>query len=478
VTVLVPNGETRFSVPTSDHPILDLVPGRLDGDAVPDLVFHWGEPSNTLTRTRAVSGADGATLWEATPLETGSGRQPAGIAVGRFDGDDRDDVFFQGGATRALSGATGTELAALAGASYFMTTLVDIDADPAQEVVLHGGYGPLRVVDHDLATTLFASTDDDRPYPYGSVVTCPSDRTVLLSGSWEHPSRLKRTELRPTLGTESTFYLAAGRRFATEAELDAASVFAGQLTSVAVHTNLAGDGAPAALVGSSDGFLYWVNACDGSLVHAIDMGVAVGQAVFGDTDGDGSDEILVTAADGYLYGFEHRLAESPAWVNDIDPMSPASTDDVDSVNTVDTLVARWAEVAGIVRYDVGVFEDGGRPLLTPRWQDAGTATEITLTGLALENGHRYYVGVRAISAEGPSVDAVSDGVLVRLPIPSNDGGTPTDGGTTSPDAGRRPAGDSSCACRAGGAPSAARPVVPMALLMLLTAVASRRRRSR
>jgi len=42
-------------------------------------------------------------------------------------------------------------------------------------------------------------------------------------------------------------------------------------------------------------------------------------------------------------------------------------------------------------------------------RDVGTDTEATLTGLALENGGHYHVGVRAHSSSGPSVDAVSDG---------------------------------------------------------------------
>ena len=477
VAVVTPDGEERWRVPAPDAPILDLVPARLDGDAVPDLVFHWGEPSNTLTRIRAISGADGATLWDAAPVETGSGRQAAGLAVGRFDADDRDDVYWQGGGTRVLSGATGAQLAAIGGPSYYLTTLYDVDDEPRDEIVLHGGFSPVGIVEDDLSGLLWQSADDDRPYPYGSVVECPGDRAVLISGSWQHPARLKMTDLRgPTRGAETTLHLGSGARYDTRADLDDASAFAGQLTSVVAHEDLASDGAPAALVGSTDGWLYWVSACDGALVHALDFGVAVGQASFADTDRDGLDEILVSVADGFLYGITQRHADTPTGVIDVDPSDPASDVDSDFITTTDTWIARWDAVDGALRYEVGLFDASGSPLLDERWRDVGTDTEATLTGLALANGRRYYVGVRAYSAEGPSVDGVSDGAVVRFPAPVTDGGPPGS------DAGVRPMSDASvepppedtggCGCRTSG--QGAPPIAWC--LALLGAVLLRRRR--
>ena len=468
VVVLRPDGMEQWRAPAPDAPLLDLVPARLDADSVPDLVFHWGDPSTTRLRTRAVSGADGATLWEGPSLETGSGRQPAGLAIGRFDADDRDDVYFQGGSTRVLSGTNGSELAALGGPSYFMPTLVDLDGDPGREVVLHGGFDPLRVADHDLSRLTWTSSEDDRPYPYAAIAQCP-DGVVLASGSWQLPARMKLTRLNgPTAGVETPVFLASGARYGSRAELDAAGAFAGQLTSVAVHADLAGDGRPAALVGSTDGWLYWIAPCDGSLVHAIELGVAVGQPVFGDTDGDGLDEILVSAADGYLYGIEQRYAASPAFVNDIDPADPTSTDDADYITTEGTFIARWGAVPGALRYEVGLFDEAGRPVLSPRWRDMGTQTEVTLEGVALEIGRRYYAGVRAYSAQGPSVDAVSDGAFVRSPAAMIDAGM--DAGA---DAGPGPRPSSGCGCRVGPRDHGAH-----LWLVLALAVWSGRRRGR
>ncbi len=47
------------------------------------------------------------------------------------------------------------------------------------------------------------------------------------------------------------------------------------------------------MVGSSDGWLYAIDPCQGTLTFAYNFNAPVGEPVFGDTDGDGFDEILV-----------------------------------------------------------------------------------------------------------------------------------------------------------------------------------------
>jgi len=79
-----------------------------------------------------------------------------------------------------------------------------------------------------------------------------------------------------------------GGRLSTEAAAIAAGAKLGQLTSTAVHGNLTGHGRPSVVVGSTDGWLYAVNACTGELDFSYDFGSAVGSPTFGDTDGEGN----------------------------------------------------------------------------------------------------------------------------------------------------------------------------------------------
>ena len=76
---------------------------------------------------------------------------------------------------------------------------------------------------------------------------------------------------------------------------------------------------------------------------------------------------------------------------------------------------------------------GGSYVTSPSWIDVGAVTQAQIPGLALVNGAKYFVGVRAVSSVGMSPDKSSDGVVVYLPGESDAGtgclGTGGTGGT-------------------------------------------------
>jgi outer membrane protein assembly factor BamB len=473
VRVLRADGSQVWSVPLERNPLNDLVPGNFGGGKIPGLAVQWGDPGDTLLRTRALSGVDGSTLWNATPLDPGAGQQSSGFSVEDWNGDGIDDVFFQGAGTRILTGTSGAQVAS-GGPSdaYFLPTLFDADGSGKDQVTLHGGQSPASMLSHDLQSTLWQSSQDDKPYPYGAIAVCPSG-PVLVEGSLKTPSMLTITPMSgPSAGAASTFVLAGGARYASVADAMAAKASLGQLTSAATHANLTGAGRPSALVGSSDGHLYAVNPCDGSLDFAMDLGAAVGQPVFGDTDGDGKDEILVSVADGYLYDIKNEALPPPGFVWDID-LAHGITTDIDFIDTVDTLYCKWGAVPGATGYEVSIVaEAGGFVTQSPPWKPVDASmTVATLPGLSLMPGAKYFCAVRAVGPAGKSPDAESNGVVVGAPDAGADAGA--DAG---PDAGVGPGlWGRACTCTAAGTSELAAGAGLAAAVAALSLAVGRRR---
>ncbi|HLZ08173.1 MAG TPA: hypothetical protein VKT80_06280, partial [Chloroflexota bacterium] len=448
VAALHADGTAIWTSDVESSPVLDIVPGRFDGDNAPDLVFWWGYPADLLLHTRAIS-SSGAILWNADAFDPGSGRTPSGISVADYDGNNVDDVIFQRGGTYVLNGSSGQVLKSGGPPdNYFLPTVYDVDGDGTEEFIFHGGLSPARAYRHDLATVMWAGMQADLPYPYGAIAGCPTG-PILTEGSLQYPARLKMTRLSgASIGSSTTIVLADGKRYADEATAETDGAVLGQLSSASVHLNLTGKARPTAVVGSTDGWLYGINPCNGQLDFAVDFGAAVGDAVFGDTDGDGRDEILVTAADGFLYDLRNESIKAPRYVWDIDPPHNITTKDVDDIDTTDTLWGAWGSVQGATRYEAALLDPAGTFVSTPNWTDVGLVTTAALHA-PLKDGVRYTFAVRAIGAKGPSVDALSNGVVVHLPghldggIDSGDGGVesgqdaaPTDTGvdTEGPDA--------------------------------------------
>lgn len=412
LSLLDSEGGERSAAPLSRPPSWDVLPGDLDGDGALDLVAMTVD-SAAATEVLAFR-ADGAPLWQSA-LTAQSGTSP--LALADWDGDGADDVALAVNTARVLAGQTGALLAespATPFLAYFMPILLDVTGDGAPEMTLQGGLYQARTLSHDLQAPLWEGPDD-RPYPYGAVAACGGVPT-LVEGSLASAARLAITSMAgPSPGARVSAVLAGGEAFPDEAAAEAAGAAPGQLGDVAVSANLSGlDATPTALVGSTDGFLYAVDACTGALRWSHRFDAPVGAPILSDTDGDGLDDIVVSVADGYLYGLRHEILPAPGHVWDVDVPRGLTTEDIDEIETESALYAAWAPVPGATTYELAVVGAAGTYLTTPAWVDVGAGTSATITGLPLEDGAKFYVGVRAVGPAGRGPDRPSDGVIVRL----------------------------------------------------------------
>ena len=395
--------------------------------------------------------SSGQKLWQQSLVAT-AGTQPS--AVADWNGDGSDDLAAVVNVPRVYSGTTGGVLAeSNAPFSYAMPIITDLGAAPAPNMILQGCYLPARALANDLSN-LWVGSGPSQPFPYGALASCNGD-LVLVEGTFSVPAALAFTSASGSMaGSSSAVVLASGALFATVDLALAAGAQPGQLTDVAISTNLSGaDSEPTALVGSTDGYLYALGACTKTLKWALAFQEPVGSPVLADTDGDANDEILVSVADGYLYGIDDEQLAPPDYVWDVDPPSGLTGADVDQISTTSTLHVSWAAVLGASSYEVAVVGGGGSYLTVPEWTNVGAATVASLPGLPLVDGAKYVVGVRAIGPGGKSPDRASDGVSVHFP--TVDAGTDASGGAGGADSGTGGAGGQSGAGGDGGPPDAA-----------------------
>lgn len=415
----------------------DAVPANLNGDGIDDALVQWGERSDLKVHMTAFDGATGDVLWIYEVLG-GENRNPAGFAAADYDGDGLDDAIIHHYGTRVISGATGQEIA-VGGPldmAYFMPMWTVFGAGAGAGaaarpgVVLQGGLHELRTLDANLSPR-WTSTQNDLPYPYAAVASCPSGsgsgsgtgerETVIAAGSLADRGKVSlyrdaggELEGDPENAAPAAelVWLAQGHAFATAQAMQAANAVPGQLTSVHMHADLTGTGAPSAVLGSSDGWLYAVDPCTGALQFAHEFGPAVGAIAFGDTDGDGLDEIVVSVADGYLYGLKHAAIAAPTDVADLDPAIAPHGTDIDFLETTTSLGAAWSAVPGAIRYQVAIADAEGA--FIQDWLNVA-GTNVVLTGLPFVDGATYRVAVRAVASSGAvSPDAVSDGITVSV----------------------------------------------------------------
>ncbi len=488
VVSLRPDGTLLFDVPLEGLPLRDIMPGDINQDGTPDLLFHWGEPENTLLQTRAIDGITGSTLWNATPTEPNCGRQPAGLTVSDFTGDGRVDVLHHAASqTHVLDGQDGSVVLSglYVGGCYAMVSAYDTDGDQKPEHILHGSnYGP-TALENDLKTLRFTTAPGGQHFPYGAIAPC-SKGPVLVVGSWARRSELSIIPIAgSSAGQAATMALAGGKAYGSEAAAAMAGSFLGQLTTASAHANLTGKGRPTVVVGSSDGWLYAVDPCALSIDFAMNFNTAVGETIFADTDGDGRDELVFTAADGYLYGVKHAAIAAPQTVLDTDPDAGLNDGDIDSRPNTGRLSASWQAVDGAMAYHVAIVDGLGQFLTDPAWIDVGQATEHTVSELPLEDNHFYTFAVRAIHVSGdPSIDTLSDGVTVYgdyTPTTTGGGGSGGAGGGGS-DGGAKPGPntrhvliDNGCGCQLPGTPGGSQRGLLFALIGAWGVLFGRRR---
>lgn len=404
IRLLKPNGDVVWEKTIFDQggprvALYDPLAVDLNGDGVDDVLYQVQNLNGNQYSIGALSGVDGTALWPEQPLEsnnTGWRR----LSFFDADGDGVPEIL-SGRLYEiwALNAADGSILRKITSSRGQLA----VETGIATHRLLSVGFDNLELFDTQ-NTASWTSTFFMR-HNYGSLLTCAAGAHYTIAP--DSSAELRAVALSDG-GTVWSVVLASGKSFTSSSLADAAGVTIGTLGNTTSAPD--GKGGTLTLVGSSDGFLYGLDGCSGTLRWAVDLGAPVGESIIVDTDGDKSGEIVVSVADGYVYGIDEQTGDKVPWVYDLDPTSSTPTEDVDQIESFDTLYTRWSTVAGALSYEVAVFTTDGAPVSDG--YVTVTATDATLTGLPLKLGLRYQVAVRAIVSNGKTPETLSDGVLI------------------------------------------------------------------
>ncbi len=403
----------------------DIVGVDLDGDGGEEVLLQSRGPGGE-QRAIALEGESGAVRWEPVIDVNSAGMRR--LTAARLEGPEEVAALVGGQIywVWRLAAADGTPSAlGLAGLGAYLMAL-DVDADGADELVAMNR-STLQELEPDGVADggVVAWTHETGVvWPLlGAAAPCGDAWGVVTPFAFD--GRLRRVD-GASGETDWEATLAGGTATLapppTEGGGEAPAVEgAGFLSNPAAVAALApaddGGGAglgPAVIVGSTDGHLYAVDACDGTLRWALDVRRPLRGPLLADTDGDGAVEVVVGRTDGTLMGVDTAAQDAPGDVWDTDPPSGLTAEDVDDIETVGTLYGAWLAVDGATGYRVSVATVDGLPI-TASPVEVGLATSAALSGLELVDGVRYVLSVQAQGEGGWSIPRSSDGVTVHVP---------------------------------------------------------------
>ncbi len=412
-TVVGADGQSLVARRATDGALLgavDLGPGSPQATPLPLLVAGANSPLVGIDwRVEGVqvaqSAADFATkslVWKGKPLPYG-GFFASNVAD--LNGDGTDEWYsMNDGLNRrdALTGAMTT--IAGEGMGYSLPMAASFTANAGKELLLQGGGQAPKLLD--------ASLQKIWQSPFAEPVNGMGGTRVVCGGAARFitPAVLSST-LRAFDG--ATGALLAERALAGGGAYSSAdlAITAGKRPGVLSNANSTvklGQGNAAVLVGSSDGYLYAVDACSLDLRWAMFLGGSVSEPIVGDTDGDAGDEIVVGVADGYIVNIDVPRLMPTASVTFVGPKNGAAPI---TIAPGESITIAFAEVTGATSYEYALVGPENEALWSPPYRDAqGLQASVKLDGILAARPYR--IAVRAKGPDGSSPEAFSPPFVV------------------------------------------------------------------
>ncbi len=422
-SVLLLEGEKQV-VGVEDHKLSSrsTMGGQLTGQVALPEGSIWGTPlplqagADTLVgidwrvdgmqiQQTAVDFGSGSVAWTAPPIAFGGF---FGSSVGDLDSDGVDEWFSLFGSLVSRSALDGSSSnhGSFPALGYSMPLVGSFNGEAPGLLLQAGGKGAtLLHSDYSLA---WDSTAPEAVNTMAGTRTSCGAGTRFVTPSVDSPYLRAYDGATGALVAQRAY--AGGQAFPTIEAAIASGERPGSLSHANSVADLAGTG-PAVLAGSSDGFLYVVDACTLDIRWAADIGRSLGEPVIADVDADGEDEIMVSATDGFVYGLDVPCFPAPVVTCDQDEGAAAIY-----VAAGATVTLGWEGVPGAEGYEVALISPDDRPLWSPEYRAVdGTTAEISLVGALA--GRPYRVSVRAVGVDGAGLEAFSKPLVIEDETP-------------------------------------------------------------
>lgn len=369
-----------------------------DGSTTPLLGIDWRVSGGKIVQ-RGVSLTTLSEPWKAAPLPI---LGFFGSTVGDLNNDGVDEWYTMEGPLYRRDIKTGQTTTSSVSSGYALPLVASFSSPGQKELLLQAGaYGPKLV-------TASLSVMWEGPYPEafhtmsGTRVECSGAARFVTPAV---TSPFVRSYAGSTGALVAERVLAGGSVFKSLASAQTASKKPGMLRNLSSVAGVAGAG-PAVVAGSSDGFVYVLDACTLDLLWSEDLGAPVGEASIGDYDDDGADEIVVATSAGYVYGIDHPPLSAPGAVKlngqpgalELEPQTG--------------FIVSWDAVPDATSYEVGLVTPDEHAIWSPAYQSVVSTSHYIALSEALAN-RPYRVAVRAVGPLGKSEDVLSDAIVIR-----------------------------------------------------------------
>jgi hypothetical protein len=379
-----------------------LAPLRVAGRADPLVAVDWETTAPTVVQ-KAIDLSAGLVLWSSNPIAYGGF---FGSSVADLNGDGTDEWYSMTNGLTVRQASDGSAVKdTTVDTGYSAPIAADFSGGGKLEL-LHQGGTEVQLMRADRSIVWKAGYVEPSNGRFGTRVNCPSGAafvTPAVQSAWVRWYDGK------TGAVSGSKVAAGGALFDSTEAATTAGKTPGELSHISSVADLASKG-PAVFFGSTDGYLYAVDACTRTLAWSIDLGAPVGDPVVANQDDDVDNEVLVNTSNGFVHVLDVPRCEG---VSVVSLAGPSATQRVAAGTT---LTATWPAAQDATKYDVGLVNSDNVPVWNPAFREA-SGTTFTFNTDGLLANRLYRAVVRPTSQVGACAETFSAEFLVTDDIP-------------------------------------------------------------